>query len=161
MNFTIQETGKTEEQRQDEIAGIALVKTIVFLFLSVPVVMFVSALIFLLPELLLVDIPESVFTCVFVILEAILMWLVARHDVGSAARPINQWHLVIGCNVLAVASFIVFGITLEGTVVRWVINGALVLFVVVFFVVKTILSKRVRMDVLAGLVMPLAQYLLK
>jgi hypothetical protein len=152
-------TNRVPESRQDEIAGVALVKTLVFLFLSVPVVFLAMALTMLLPELLLVDIPDWVFPGLRLALEALLMWLVARHDVGKAAHPFNEKHLVIGCNVLAILSYVAFGLTLEGTVVRWVVNGAMVLFVTVFFVVKTLLSRRLRIEVLGALVLPLAQYL--
>jgi hypothetical protein len=154
------EQRELSEQRQNAIAGVALAKTFAFLFLSIPAMMLTLAVQMLLPELLLIDIPIYVVFTFLGVLECVVFWIVLRIRVGESAEPFNERNLIWLSNAIALLTALGLGGSLKAVVFRWVINGIVVLAVVVFFVTKSILSKEIRLDVLSGLLLPLAQYLL-
>ena len=129
--------------------------------LLVPIAFLAMAAFVLLPAILNLEIPEVVLLVGFCALEVVLLAWVIKSKLGRPIVAVSDRQLVLGCNVLALISVVVFGFTFEGAIVRSVINGALILFVVVYFVTKSVLSRRVRLEILLGLLVPVCQFLLR
>jgi hypothetical protein len=55
---------------------------------------------------------------------------------------------------MSLGTWLLIGAGLEGRIIRWVVNGAIFVGVVVYFVVKTLVSRRPRWAVLSVLVPP-------
>ena len=99
---------------------------------------------------------------VLVAVECLLLFLLVRGILpgfyGQLVVGFPERQLAIGITVLSLISWLVYGGSLGGDAVRFVLNGALVFCTLVYFVAKSILSRRVRWGVLAVLVLPAAQF---
>ncbi|HET8579868.1 MAG TPA: hypothetical protein VFL31_02630, partial [Nitrospiraceae bacterium] len=91
------------------------------------------------------------------ILSALLYLIIKGILPGSKVtfiQPFNEKQIAVGMTVLSAAVWILLGNTLAGEIIRSVVNGGLFLSTAVYFVTKSILSRRPRWAVLTVLVVP-------
>ena len=144
---------------EDYLAALALRKTIVFLLYSVLVPLFLLP-VFLHPRF------ESLTEkwknlAVVILLTAALLLLLAMviKDLlpGSGAtfvQPFNEKQIGVGMAILSGATWLVAGNSLAVEIIQWVINGGFFLSVAVYFVTKSVLSRRLRWGVFGVLLLP-------
>jgi len=144
---------------EDYLAALTLRKTICFLLYAVLVPMFLMPVI-LHPRF--TSMPEAWRNVVVVLLFAAillaLLYLVIKGIVpGSKViviQPFNEKQIAVGMTVLSAAVWILLGNSLAGEIIRSVVNGGLFLSTAVYFVTKSILSRRPRWAVLTVLIVP-------
>lgn len=139
------------------VSAIALGKTLAFLFYSVLTVFVVSGSLTILSEMYNLAVGDIAATAVMIVAEGCVLWLIIKgYAPGSKVQvpqPFSEQQIAIGFNVLGAiagvlewdAPIVIFG---------KVVNGALVLFLAVFFVTKSVLGRRIRYRLLFGLVVP-------
>ncbi len=148
-----------EAMHEDYLAALTLRKTICFLLYSVLVP------IFLMPVILhprFKSMPEAWKNVVVVLLLAAillaLLYLVIKGILPGSkvtfVQPFNEKQIAVGMTVLSAAVWVLLGNSLSGEIIRSVVNGALFLSAAVYFVTKSILSRRPRWAVLSVLVVP-------
>jgi len=144
---------------EDYLAAVALKKTIVFLLYSVLVPLFLL-LVFLHPRFK--SLPEEWrnLAALLLLIAALLLLLamvIKGILPGSGATPVqpfNEKQIGVGMAILSGATWLVAGNGLAGEIIQWTINGGLFLSVAVYFVTKSVLSRRLRWGVLGVLLLP-------
>jgi len=144
---------------EDYLAALALRKTIVFLLYSVLVPLFLLP-VFLHPRFK--SLPEewrNLAALILLIAALLLLLAMAIKGIlpGSGAtlvQAFNEKQIGVGMAILSGATWLVAGNSLAGEIIQWVINGGLFLSVAVYFVTKSVLSRRLRWGVLGVLLLP-------
>jgi hypothetical protein len=150
---------------EDLLAAIALGKTVAFLLWSVPTLAIVT-IAFLATDLGKVPDPwgSVLFGAAFLATEAVLLWLVIRGGLpGTSAertQPFSEKQLAIGCHVLALGAW-ALAAGMQAEILRWVVAGFLALGALVYFVTKSVISRRPRWTVLSVLAVPALQVIVE
>lgn len=155
-----------EKERENVLAALALGKTTAFILYQV-----IVYVIFMIVMLLLIgpdrkDMFPIIATIItLTVLESILLFLVIKGWLPGTRIEIpahfSEKQMAVGFSILSGLTLLIFGFSIQGTIIRFVINGALILCTVVYFITKSILSNTIRLEVLAGAILPLAQFFIK
>lgn len=101
----------------------------------------------------------------FLICEGLLIVLLssgriqAARSVFAAGESFTESQFAFVANALALVSFL-FSRSESGELFRWLVNAAILLCVLVFFITKSIVMRRVRLKILTGAIIPLAQFMM-
>ena len=151
---------------EDRIAGIALGKTVVVLLYSI-LIPFVAFPIDIwledkpLPNTLKDVIGIGVMLAVLILL---IVFVAKGWMPGSkieVAYPFSETQLACAITLLSAIAWVLDLVFPVGIYIATVANGVLILGVLVFFVTKTIISKRLRFGILSALTLPGAQIAVK
>ena len=139
---------------EDELAAYTLHKTICFLIYSLLVIVFsMGAGVMVATHFPVLQTDEvTIAYGVMLPVEAILLYLIIRGYLpgtrDSFIQPFSEKQIGTACNVLGALTWVFAGVTNEGKIMRMIINGALVICIGVYFVTKSVLSKKIRWQVL-------------
>ena len=150
---------------EDYVATVAVLKTMLFFMYTIPVMMLVVLPLSHLKEFdPKLEVPEIVIWIVFFVLEGLLLYLIIKGKMPLSKykghQAFSEKQMIIGANVFSVLTYIFFGVSFAGYIVRTVLNAAIILFVTVFFVTKSIVSKRFRWEIIFAIVIPLSHFFL-
>lgn len=148
--------------QEDYLAAVALGKTIAFLLYSILVPVLLGALVLLpsferLPDKMQALVSFSIFAAA----ELLLLFLVVKGYLpgtrAEMAQPFSEKQIGLGLTIVSVLVALFRGTTQEGIIIQWIVNGALVVSVAVYFATKSVLSRRPRWGVLSVLFLPALQ----
>lgn len=145
--------------REDLASAMALGKTVVFLLYSVLVVIALVPVVFWSGGGGVSSSGQTAIVLLVLLASEVALFygVVTGKLPGSSgwrAEPFSEKQFGIGITVLSLGAWLLVGHGLEGRIIRWVLNGALLLGVAVYFVTKSVLSRRVRWGVLSVLSAP-------
>ena len=142
------------------IAAFALHKTVTFLMYGLLVFLFAGFPMMFAKELWSVSArtAEWLYIACELISLSILLCLVIKgylpgtHD--PFIQPFSERQIATACMTLAVGTWVLAGFSEQGKIIRMVVNGALAVCITVYFVVKSVLSRQLRWQVLYVLILP-------
>ncbi len=147
---------------EDQMSCLALGRTIAFLFYGLLAFMVVSGVMILGGEIGWW--PELSDPLAFSVLGVVLFIMLVLNAKGllpgtnrEIDNPFSENHLAWGANVLSVFSLVV-EIMWKTRITTHVVNGSFILCLFVFFVTKSVLSKRPRFKILCGMALPIGHF---
>jgi len=157
------EATRYPEEMENRLCALALGRTVAFLIYSLLVWVICTVVIFIvLPQRLDDRVQGIVVITMILTLEGALLFLVAKGWMpgtkSTLAPGFSETQFITAANILAALSLLIHGMSIGGDAFRWVINAFILVCVLVFFVTKSVVSKKVRIRVLAGGILPVAQY---
>jgi hypothetical protein len=145
---------------EDQLSSVALKKAVIFFLYSL--VGLVAVETFLVVTNLF-DLPyrDRLRLGLWVPLEAGLLFLVLLGVLpgsrGAGVRGFTDRQFAMAITGLSLIPLVLGFSVLSTAIFNWIVNGVLVVGVVLFFVIKSAVTGRVRLTVLSGLALPLAQ----
>lgn len=153
-------------EEENRIAGVALGKTIVVLFYSILIPILLLPVSFWLSEQELSETAETIVALLLHLLPlVVLVYFVVKGWLpGSKIEvqfPFSEKRLVMAVTILSVLGYLLSLVFSYFVYISVVGNGLLVIAVLVFFINKSFIAKKVRVGVLSALIAPGLQIVLK
>jgi hypothetical protein len=151
-------------QNENYYSAIALGKTVVFLLYSILIPLAVLAIILLTPISKMPNvIKDLIGSVVWVSGEIVLLFCVIKGLIpGSESEvvtPFSERQFAAGITIISFIPWLLYNDILRFQIIQVIINGSLFIGVSVFFITKSILSKKIRWQVLSVLLFPALQLL--
>jgi len=153
-------------EAENRLATVALGKTVAFLLYSVlgavtigfPIAFLVPALVPLSASLISIIILSCLVGVETLVLVAVVRgWLPGTQS--RVTQSFSEKQLAYALGLISLGTWVLVGAGLEGSIIRWVLNGPIFIGVVVYFVLKSLVSRRPRWGVLSSLVLPTIELL--
>ena len=143
------------EEYENYVSAIALGKTVAAIFYAIPTLMLFFGAVTIYGEFTNREVSDFAMQGGLIGVEVFVVFLVIRGWLpGSRAKyaqPFSEGQLSLGTNVLSFIAWVLeFNAPL--VIVGHVVNGAVVVFMTVLFITKSILSRRLRWKLLLGMI---------
>jgi hypothetical protein len=147
---------------EDRLSAVALQKTVAWFLYTLATIVAVEAFMVMTNRVDLPDPASNTWRLALLgLIEPAVLFLVLLGVLpgsrGARVRGFTDRQFVMAVSALSLIPLLLGFSPLSATIFRGAMNGFLVIGVLVFFVTKSAVSGRVRLKVLGGLVLPLAQ----